>query len=84
MKIAVDTNVLARAVMRDDLAQADIAAKVLTEAQLIAVAMPCLCEFVWVLLRVYSLQPSDAAAAIRALLAAANASKSTDRPWRPG
>ena len=72
MKVAVDTNVLVRAVMRDDLAQADIAAKVLTEAQLIAVAMPCLCEFVWVLLRVYSLQPSDAAAAIRALLAAAN------------
>lgn len=72
MKVAVDTNVLVRAVMRDDPAQADIAAKVLTEAQLIAVALPCLCEFVWVLLRVYSLKPSDVAAAIRALLAAAN------------
>ena len=72
MKVAVDTNVLVRAVMRDDLAQADVAAKVLAEAELIAVALPCLCEFVWVLLRVYRLQPSDIAAAIRALLATAN------------
>ena len=72
MKIAVDTNVLVRAVVRDDPKQARVAAKVLTDAELIAVALPCLCEFVWVLLRVYSLQSSDAAAAIRALLAAAN------------
>lgn len=72
MKVAVDTNVLVRAVMRDDQVQADIAIKVLTEAHLIAVALPCLCEFVWVLLRVYGLQSSDAAAAIRALLSAAN------------
>ena len=72
MKVAVDTNVLVRAVMRDDLAQAEVAAKVLTDAELIAVALPCLCEFVWVLLRVYGLQPTDAASAIRALLATAN------------
>ena len=72
MKIAVDTNVLVRAAVGDDPAQASIAAKVLTEAELIAVALPCLCEFVWVLLRVYGFQASDAAAAIRALLAAAN------------
>lgn len=58
--------------MRDDPVQADVAAKVLTESQLIAVALPCLCEFVWVLLRVYGVQPADAASAIRALLAAAN------------
>ena len=69
MKVAVDTNVLIRAVMRDDPTQASIAAKVLIDAELIAVALPCLCEFVWVLRRVYNLQPS---AAIRALLAAAN------------
>ena len=30
------------------------------------------CEFVWVLLRVYGLQPADVAGAIRALMAAAN------------
>lgn len=72
MKLTVDTNVLVRAVVRDDPAQASIAAKVLTEAELIVVALPCLCEFVWVLCRVYDLQPSDAATAIRALLATAN------------
>lgn len=72
MKVAVDTNVLIRAVMRDDPAQASIAAKVLIKAELIAVALPCLCEFVWVLRRFYDLQPSDVATAIRALLAAAN------------
>lgn len=72
MKLAVDTNVLVRAAVRDDAAQARIATKVLTEAELIAVALPCLCELVWVLLKVYRLQASDAAAAIRALLGAAN------------
>ena len=72
MKVAVDTNVLIRAVVRDDPGQASAAVNVLTDAGLIAVATPCLCEFVWVLLRVYDFQPSDAATAIRALLAAAN------------
>jgi predicted nucleic-acid-binding protein len=72
MKLAVDTNVLVRAVVRDDVAQASVATQVLTDAELIAVALPCLCEFVWVLRRVYDFQPADAATAIRALLAAAN------------
>ena len=72
MKLTVDTNVLVRAVVRDDLVQARVATKVLTDAELIAIALPCLCEFVWVLRRVYDFQPADAASAIRALLAAAN------------
>jgi len=72
MKVAVDTNVIVRAVVRDDPVQANVAATVLTDAELIAVATPCLCEFVWVLLRVYGFQQADAAGAIRALLAAAN------------
>ena len=72
MKVAVDTNVLVRAVVRDDKAQAKAAIKVLRDAELIAIALPCLCEFVWVLRRVYDFQADDAATAIRALLAAAN------------
>jgi predicted nucleic-acid-binding protein len=72
MKVTVDTNVLVRAVVRDDLAQASVAAKVLRDAEFIAVALPCLCEFVWVLLRVYNFQPIDAVTAIRALVAATN------------
>jgi predicted nucleic-acid-binding protein len=78
MKAAVDTNVLVRAVVRDDPAQGEIAARVLTRAKMVAVAVPCLCEFVWVLRRVYGFQPAAAADAIRALLAAANVEM--DRP----
>ena len=72
MKVVVDTNVLVRAAVRDDAAQARVAAKVLTGAEVVAVALPCLCEFVWVLRKVYGLATGDIAAAIRALLAAAN------------
>jgi predicted nucleic-acid-binding protein len=72
MKISVDTNVLARAVIRDDPIQGNLAADLLTTAESIAVALPCLCELVWVLRRVYGFQSSDAAEAIRALVAAPN------------
>ncbi len=72
MKVIVDTNVLVRAAVRDDAAQARVAAKVMTDADEIALALPCLCEFVWVLRKVYGLQTQDIAAAIRALLAAEN------------
>jgi predicted nucleic-acid-binding protein len=72
VKVVVDTNVLVRAVMRDDAAQARAAAKVLTTAEVIAIALPCLCEFVWVLRKVYGLPTEDIAAAIRALIAVAN------------
>ena len=72
MKLAVDANVLVRAVVRDHPAQAAIAAKVLTSAELIAIALPCLCELVWVLRKVYGFLSADAASAIRALLGAAN------------
>lgn len=72
MKIVVDTNILVRAVVRDDAAQARVAAKALTGAEVIAVALPCLCEFVWVLRKVYNFQIEEIAAALRALLAADN------------
>ena len=72
MKVAVDTHVLVRAVVRDDPTQGDAAAQLLAEAELIVVALPCLCEFVWVLRKIYRLPPCDVADAIRALLATAN------------
>lgn len=72
MNITADTNVLLRAVVGDDAAQASIAAKALMDADKIAVTLPCLCEFVWVLLRVYGFKPQDVAIAIRALTSAAN------------
>jgi len=72
MKVAVDTNILVRAVMGDDPGQAAAAGKLLRNAETVAVAVPVLCEFVWVLRRLYGVQSSEAGAAIRALLAAAN------------
>ena len=72
MKITVDTNVLVRAVVRDDERQARTATKLLKEAELIAVPLPCLCEFVWVLRRVYNFGQQDIAGALEALLNASN------------
>ena len=72
MKISVDTNVLARAVLQDDVEQARAAAKILEEASLIAISLPCLCELVWVLLRGAQLPKEKVAIAVRALLDAGN------------
>ncbi len=78
MKVTVDTNVLVRAVMGDDEAQAPAAGALLRKAEVIAVPLPCLCELAWVLRRVYGVGPADIAAAIEALLDAANVV--ADRP----
>jgi predicted nucleic-acid-binding protein len=72
VKVIVDTNILVRAVVRDDEGQARAAAALLKEAEIIAVPLPCLCEFVWVLRRVYGLRQDDIAAALEALLDAGN------------
>ena len=72
MKISIDTNVLARAVLQDDIEQARTAAKILEEASLIAVSLPCLCELVWILLRGAQLPKEKVAVAIQALLDAEN------------
>jgi len=54
VKITADTNVLVRAVVGDDPAQSQSAIAALRGAEQIAVALPALCEFVWVLRRVYA------------------------------
>ncbi|MEO8727453.1 MAG: type II toxin-antitoxin system VapC family toxin [Acidobacteriaceae bacterium] len=78
MKITVDTNILVRAVVRDHEKQAQAAAKLLKDAEVIAVSLPCLCEFVWVLRRGYGFGEQDISAAIHALLDAGNVA--VDRP----
>ncbi|NTF83707.1 type II toxin-antitoxin system VapC family toxin [Rhizobium rhizogenes] len=72
MKISVDTNVLARAVLQDDATQGHTAGKLLKEASLIAVSLPCLCELVWILRRGAKLPKEDVAITIRDLLDAGN------------
>lgn len=78
MNITVDTNILVRSLVRDDPKQAAAADRVLKSATVIAVTLPCLCELVWVLLKVYGLSRTDVAAAMRALLAIGNVE--ADRP----
>lgn len=72
MKIAVDTNVLVRAAVRDDLKQTEAAMRMMARAEIVAIAASCLCEFVWVLRSVYRYRAPEIAEAIRVLLAAAN------------
>ncbi len=72
MKITADTNVLVRAVVGDDPAQSQAAIAALRGAEQIAVALPALCEFVWVLRRVYAFPVAEISAAIQALMAAGN------------
>ncbi len=78
MRIAVDTNVLVRAAVRDDAEQADSATKLMRRAEVVAIAVSSLCEFVWVLRSVYRFGSDEMAKAIRALLAADNVE--TNRP----
>ena len=49
MRITAEINVLVRAVVADDPAQSQAAIAALRGAEQIAVALPALCEFVWVL-----------------------------------
>lgn len=70
MKITADTNVLIRAVVQDDPYQARQATNVLREADLVAVPIPVLCEFVWVLRRGYKRPVSDVSDAIHRLMKA--------------
>jgi len=68
MKITVDTNVLLRAVLDDDPTQHRVAVESLENADLAAVSLQSLCEFVWVLERSYGVARPDIAASIRAVL----------------
>ena len=78
MKVAVDTSVLVRAAVRDDAGQANAATKLMSRAEMVAIALSTLCEFVWVLRRVYRFRSDEIAKAIRLLLAAENVE--TNRP----
>lgn len=72
MKITADTNVLVRAIVLDDPIQTRSAEHELDGAELVALTLPALCEFVWVLSSNYKLAYSDIAAAVRKLLDANN------------
>lgn len=72
MKITADTNVLVRAITGDDARQSKLAQAQLATADIVALAIPVLCELVWVLAQGYKHSSADIAEAIRLLLAGAN------------
>ena len=78
MKITADTNVMVRAAIVDEPTQSAAAAAALLEAEMVAVTLPALCEFVWLLMRGYKRSAAEVAAGIRILVK--SASVVVDRP----
>lgn len=72
MKIAVDTNILVRAITDDDERQSKIAQAELSQAELVVLPVPALCELVWVLARGYGIDLTEIGKAIRGLINSAN------------
>jgi predicted nucleic-acid-binding protein len=72
VKITADTNVLVRAITEDDARQSGVAQAALADAEMVALALPALCELVWVLSQGYKISPADIAAVMRRLIDAAN------------
>jgi predicted nucleic-acid-binding protein len=68
VKITADTNVLLRLVLDDDPPQEVVAIDTLDDAELVAISLQSLCEFVWVLDRGYGKARADIAVAVRRLL----------------
>jgi predicted nucleic-acid-binding protein len=72
LRITPYTNVLVRAALLDHEAQSKAALEVLRAAETIALPLPTLCEFVWVLRQHNRRSPSEVAQSLRQLLDAAN------------
>jgi predicted nucleic-acid-binding protein len=78
VRITADTNVLVRAAVLDEPSQSRLAVAALLQAETVAVTLPALCEFAWVLTRGYKRKASEVAAAMRKL--AESESVLVDRP----
>jgi predicted nucleic-acid-binding protein len=72
MNIAVDTNILVRAITLDDLEQARIAQNLLATAASVIVASSTLCELTWVLRKSHGRKNSEIAEVLNALVEAPN------------
>jgi predicted nucleic-acid-binding protein len=72
MKITADTNVLVRAITGDDERQSRVAQAQLANADMVALAIPVLCELVWVLSQGYRTSSTEIAETIRRLMNGTN------------
>jgi predicted nucleic-acid-binding protein len=70
--MTADTNILVRVIVRDDLAQAEIALKLLERADAVFIPLPSLCEFAWVLERTYGLSRALISASIQKIVQRGN------------
>ncbi|HEV2364833.1 MAG TPA: type II toxin-antitoxin system VapC family toxin [Caulobacteraceae bacterium] len=77
MRITADSNLLLRAIVRDDAAQSALARAELDRAEAVVVPVVALCEFAWVLKRVYRFTAAAVGEAITAILETENVA--TDR-----
>ena len=72
LKITADTNVLLRSVLQDHPSQGPLATKTLHNAELVAISLSVLCEYVWVLRRTYKEPASAVADSIERLISSHN------------
>src|SRR5689334_17540495 len=72
MKITADTNVLVRVLTEDEKHQSKLAQREMARAEIVALAIPALCELVWVLSQGYKIPAPQIADAIRRLINSAN------------
>jgi len=72
MKMTADTNVLVRAITGDNERQSKVAQAELASADVVALALPALCELVWVLSQGYKVPSAEIAEAIRRLINSGN------------
>lgn len=72
MKLIADTNVLLRAIVRDDPEQAVVADAALRSAEQIILTLQAICELSWVLKSRYRRQRRDIAVVIRRLMQTPN------------
>jgi len=77
-KISVDTNILVRVAIRDDLKQMRTAQTRLAVADIVAISTHALCEFAWVMRQGYKQAPATIAAGIRLIANGDNVA--LDRP----
>lgn len=78
MKITADTNLLVRAAIEDDPDETPLAQQILRDAEVVALTLPALCEFVWVARSGYRRSPREILLSLRALLSAPNVEAAFD------
>jgi predicted nucleic acid-binding protein len=69
LKIIADSNILLHAIQNDHPEQRPLAKAVLSQASLVAIPIPALCELCWTLSRQYKIPKAGIALTIRRLLA---------------